>query len=360
MAEAESLVCALLRWHTAHRRDLPWRRTRDPYRIWVSEVMLQQTRVVAAIPYYERFIVRFPTVQALAEADISEVLALWQGLGYYARARSLHRAARLVMERHGGRLPSERAALLALPGIGTYTAGALLSFAFGQDAVALDGNLKRILARVFDYPDEIHRPAAQATLEGYAQALVPHGRARAFNEALMDLGASVCLPRVPRCEACPIAVYCLARARGLEQLRPVRVRRGAVPSLSMLAAYLPREDGRWLMVRRRPQGLLGGLWELPTFALPPEAQEPLAASLATALYRELGLQAHMGDALFCVAHAYTHLRVQVCVYGGSASGEPALDAHETWDALRWLARDELPAYGLTGVAVRILERLAGS
>lgn len=349
----------LLAWYAIHRRDLPWRHTRDPYRIWVSEIMLQQTRVAAVIPYYERFVARFPTVQALAEAELSEVLALWQGLGYYARARSLHRAARAVVERHGGQLPADRAALLALPGIGDYTGGALLSIAFGQDAIALDGNVKRILARVFDYPGEIGRPAAKRELAAHAQALLPPGRARAFNQALMDLGSAVCLPAAPLCGACPIAAFCLARERGTQHLRPVRARRGATPTVTMLAAHIPGEDGRWLMARRRAQGLLGGLWELPVFAVAPDDDTPPAESLAAALHRELGLDAQVGEALFTVAHAYTHLRVRVHVYACRAAGEPELRCDETWDALRWLAEGDLPAHGLTGVAVRILERLYG-
>jgi A/G-specific adenine glycosylase len=359
LPDVKALARALLAWYAVHQRDLPWRNTSDPYRIWVSEIMLQQTRVAAAIPYYERFLARFPTVQALAEADLSQVLALWQGLGYYTRARSLHRAARMVQAQHGGQLPAERAALLALPGIGAYTAGALLSIAFGQDAIALDGNVKRILARLFDYPGEVNRPAAQPDLERYAEALLPPGQARAFNQALMDLGSLVCLPGAPLCSACPIAAFCLAHQRGVEHLRPVRARRGPIPTVEMRAAYIPRPDGRWLMARRRPQGLLGGLWEFPAFAVAPDDDAPPAHSLAAALRRELGLEAQVGEALFTVAHAYTHLRVRVQVYPCQIAGEPTLLGRDTWDALGWLAQDDLADHGLTGVAVRILERLHG-
>ncbi len=357
---AAELADALLAWYAVHRRDLPWRRTKDSYRIWVSEIMLQQTRVTAVIPYYERFLERFPTVRALAEAELSEVLALWQGLGYYARARSLHRAARIVVSEHGGQLPADREALLRLPGIGDYTVGALLSIAFGQDAVALDGNVKRILARLFDYAGESSTTAAKRTLEGYARALLPTGRARQFNQALMDLGTSVCLPGVPACGACPIAPYCLARERGVQELRPLRARRGPNPTVQMVAAYLKRDDGRWLIARRRPQGLLGGLWELPTFSVPSDAGEPLATFLITALQQELHVAAQIGEELLNVAHGYTHFNVRVRVYDCCISGEPALHEHQTWDALHWLAQDELADYGLTGVTVKTLEKLQGT
>ena len=362
---AAELADALLDWYAAHQRDLPWRRTDDPYRIWVSEVMLQQTRVTAVIPYYEHFLTRFATVQALAEAELSEVLALWQGLGYYARARSLHRAARIVVAEHGGQLPADRDALLALPGIGDYTAGALLSIAFGQDAVALDGNVKRILARLFDYDDDIGTTAAQRTLEGHARALLPAGRARAFNQALMDLGTAVCLPGVPACGACPIAAWCLARARGVQEQRPVRTRRGPNPTVQMVAAYAKRDDGRWLIARRRPQGLLGGLWELPSFVVPADANaasasEPPATLLAEALAQELHVGADVGDERLTVAHGYSHFKVRVRVYVCRLSSEPALQEHPTWDALHWLTPDQLADYGLTGVTVKALDQLQGT
>lgn len=353
------LAHALLGWYAAHRRDLPWRRTNDPYRIWVAEVLLQQTRVSAAIPYYERLIERFASIEALASADLAQVLALWQGLGYYARARNLHRAARLLVDRYNGQLPADREALLSIPGIGEYTASALLSIAFGQDAIALDGNLKRILARLFDYGGEITQSSAGPILERHARTLLPPGHAREFNQAFMDLGSAVCLPAMPRCDACPIAPYCLARQRGVQQLRPVRARRSAIPTVEMLAAYIARQDGRLMLARRRPQGLLGGLWELPATSVSLQDSESPTAALAELLRHSLGIDTQPGDELLTVNHAYTHFRVRVRVYAVRTCCEPVLSTPEPWDALAWLARDELADHGLTGVTVKILNKLDG-
>lgn len=359
VSQGGTLAHGLLAWYAEHRRDLPWRRTDDPYRIWVSEIILQQTRVSAAIPYYERLIERFPSVQALASADLAQVLALWQGLGYYARARSLHRAAHLLVARYDGQLPADRESLLSLPGIGAYTASAILSIAFGQDVIALDGNLKRVLARLVDYGDEITLAAAGPTLERHALTLLPSGHAREFNQALMDLGASVCLPGAPLCGACPIAPHCLAKQRGVQHLRPVRAPRSPIPTVDMLAAYINGEDGRWLMVRRLPRGLLGGLWELPSTSLAPQDVGSPMAKLAALLSQELALDAQVGDELLSVTHAYTHFRVRVRVYACRTSCQPVLNKQDTWDALAWLARDELAEHGLTGVTVKILRGIHG-
>ncbi|HEX7089669.1 MAG TPA: A/G-specific adenine glycosylase [Longimicrobiales bacterium] len=249
---------ALLRHYDRHRRDLPWRGTADPYRVWVSEIMLQQTRADVVAPYYERWLERFPTLDALADAELDDVLRAWQGLGYYARARNLHRAARVVRERHGGELPRDAAALRALPGVGAYTAGAIASIAFGEPCPAVDGNVRRVLARLFDLAD-----AAPGTLHDLAARLVPRRRAGDFNQAMMDLGATLCSPRRPACGECPLARWCLARARGTQAERPARRRRPEVPLYDVGTAVLRARDGRLLLVRRPEDGLLGGMWSFP-------------------------------------------------------------------------------------------------
>lgn len=349
--EATALSQALLAWYRARRRDLPWRRTSDPYRIWVAEVMLQQTQVATVIPYYERFLARFPDVRSLAEAELDEVLALWQGLGYYGRVRNLHAAARLLCERHGGAIPSDPGALRSLPGVGAYTAGAVLSIAFGQDEVALDGNVTRVLCRLWDYAQDPRTAEGRKALRHYAQALLPHGQAGEWNQALMELGATLCLPRAPRCGECPLASFCRARALGVQEERPLARPRGELPQRELVAALM-EDGGRILVVRRRPQGLLGGLWELPGGELLPDEDHPQA--LVRILQANLGLEALVEEALDGVRHAYSHFRVLVHLYRCTLQGTPAPSG--PWDGFHWLASDERGAYGLTGVALKALAR----
>ena len=248
----------LLAWFDAHKRDLPWRGVRDPYAVWISEVMLQQTRAGSVAPYYRRWMERFPDVDALAGADLEEVLRLWRGLGYYARARNAHRCAQRVRDRRGGDFPSAATELRALPGIGPYTAAAVASIAFGEAVPAVDGNVRRVVARLFDLADP-----SPAEVRDRAADLMDTARPGDFNEAMMELGATVCTPRSPSCGACPVAAGCRARAAGTVAERPLRRRRQAVPTRTwgVLVAVSPR--GRTLVVRRPPEGLLGGMWEFP-------------------------------------------------------------------------------------------------
>ncbi len=351
-SEALALSQALLAWYRAQRRDLPWRRTSDPYRIWVAEIMLQQTQVATVIPYYERFLARFPDVQALAKAELDEVLALWQGLGYYGRARNLHAAARLVCERHGGIIPSNPHEFRSLPGVGPYTAGAVLSIAFGQDEVALDGNVARVLCRLFNDDQDPRTAKGRKELRRYAQALLPPGQAGELNQALMELGATICLPRAPRCPACPLGVSCRARSLGVQEERPVAKRRGELPRREWVAA-LVEDEGKILAVRRRPQGLLGGLWELPGGEVLPDEEHPQA--LARILRVHLGLEAAVGEQLATVRHAYSHFQVKVHLYRCAVRGTPTPSG--PWDGFHWLASEDYNAYGLTGVTLKALARL---
>lgn len=254
----EAIHERLLAWFDAHKRDLPWRGVGDPYAVWVSEVMLQQTRAGSVVPYYRRWMERFPDVDALAGADLDEVLRLWRGLGYYARARNAHRCAQQVRDAWGGAFPSSADRLKKLPGIGPYTAAAVASIAFGEAVPAVDGNVRRVVARLFDLPDP---PFAE--VRNRAADLMDTARPGDFNEAMMELGATVCTPRSPSCGACPVAAGCRARAAGTVAERPLPRRRRAVPTRTwgVLVAVSPR--GRTLVVRRPPEGLLGGMWEFP-------------------------------------------------------------------------------------------------
>jgi A/G-specific adenine glycosylase len=283
-------VEALLAHFDAHQRDMPWRDTSESYAIWVSEVMLQQTRVDTVRRYYERWMERFPTIEALADADLDDVLREWQGLGYYSRARNLHRAARLVRERHGGVLPGDLASLRALPGVGEYTAGAVASIAFGIAAPAVDGNVRRVLSRLHDLED----PTA-SELRAIAAGMVPPDRPGDFNQALMELGATICTPRSPDCRACPLREGCRARALGTQAQRP-RSRRGKpLPEESVRCVVLLRDAEEVLLVRRPDRGLLAGLWEFPA------ADTPLMAELRSAA-RPIAV-------LVPVVHVFSHRKV---------------------------------------------------
>ncbi|WP_274652898.1 A/G-specific adenine glycosylase [Paenibacillus humicola] len=261
----------LLGWYLENKRDLPWRQNRDPYRIWVSEVMLQQTRVDTVIPYYERFMNKFPTVAALAAAPEDEVLKCWEGLGYYSRARNLQAGAREVVERHGGIIPGDKQAVSALRGIGPYTAGAVLSIAFNEPEPAVDGNVMRVLSRYFCLEDDIAKPSTRAGLERLAASLIPEGAACDFNQALMELGALVCTPKSPGCLTCPVVAHCEGRAAGREHELPVKTKAKPPRPETRLAALVAGSGayaGCVLVRQRADSGLLARMWELPHVADP--------------------------------------------------------------------------------------------
>jgi len=342
----------LLQWFRRHKRDLPWRRTDDPYRIWVAETMLQQTRVARVLDFYGPFLKRFPTVRRLAEADLDDVLVAWAGLGYYGRARNLHRAARAVIRDYRGRLPRSVAALRALPGVGRYSAGAVASIAFGAPAPVVDGNVARVLCRLF----AIRRPPATAdvkeTLWSLAGALVSRRSPGNFNQAMMELGATVCTPANPHCSACPVRDHCEARRLGLEGRLPASRPRRAVPHYDVVVAVIRRGE-RVLVTKRPPVGLLGGLWEFPGGKR--ERGESDAAALRREIREELGVTVRVGRSLCTVKHAYTHFRVTLHAHACTIrSGRPR---PITGDALRWVTADELRRLALPAATVRILDAI---
>ncbi|HXZ12620.1 MAG TPA: A/G-specific adenine glycosylase [Candidatus Sulfotelmatobacter sp.] len=272
----------LLAWFRAHRRDLPWRRSRDPYRIWVAEVMLQQTRIAAVLPYYHRFLRRFPDVRSLARAREEEVLKLWAGLGYYSRARNLHRAAKEIVARHEGKFPRELDAALALPGIGSYTAAAILSIAYNEPLAVLDGNVARVLARLGAMRGDLRAPKMWRELGERANVTLARDAAGDWNQALMELGETICTPQSPRCGECPVSRWCAARARGLTDEIPAVRRKRAPVRIRIAAAVLRDPRGRTILVKdpgAHDGVLFSRMWQFPAVEVAHEPRRELAAHL---------------------------------------------------------------------------------
>lgn len=300
------LTYLLFKWYNAQKRTLPWRDHPDPYAVWVSEIMLQQTRVDTVIPYFEKWMKLFPTVKALASADEQEVLNTWEGLGYYSRARNLHKAAKIVAEKFNGDLPRDLEDLRSLPGIGRYTVGAIASMAFGMDEPTLDGNLRRVFSRLFDVTEFADSPAGEKILWELAARNLPKGQAGDYNQALMDLGATICLPKNPRCLLCPLMSLCKARENGTQELRPVLKPKKQVPSYVHAAAVIV-ERGRVLLSQRPADRLLGGMWEFPNARIDGDPAKALVKGLKAATQ----LQVKRKEALQVIEHAYSHFRVKV-------------------------------------------------
>lgn len=343
----------MLSWYERHRRHLPWRQTDDPYKIWVAEIMLQQTQVATAQPYYERFIAGYPTVHHLAAAPIDDVMKLWEGLGYYARARNLHRAAQMIVEDYDGQLPRSREELLKIPGIGPYTVGAILSIAFGQPEPALDGNVRRVMSRLLLIEDNPRRPAIEREILDELQQLVSTDAPADFNQALMELGATVCVSKSPRCLICPVVEHCQAQAAGRQFDLPVKPKRQSRPHRHVAVGFIWRDDH--LLISRRPSdGLLGGLWELPGGKQ--ETDESLEDCLRREAREELGIEVAVDRHLVTVEHGYSHFSVTLHAFECRwLSGEP--QNIETSD-YAWIPFEQLRNYPLPRGTTKILDALA--
>lgn len=342
----------LLAWYERHRRELPWRGETSPYRIWVSEVMLQQTQVTTVIPYYRRFIKQFPTVADLAVAPLAEVLKAWEGLGYYARARHLHEAALEIVEKKGGDLPKSYAELRTLPGFGDYTAGAVASIAFGEAVPAIDGNVKRVLARLFAIETDISRGEAARQLKNIAAALVAPERPGDWTQALMELGATICLPKSPRCLLCPVREWCEGRRRGLEEQLPVKPVKKALPHYEVAAAVICLDD-KILIAQRPLNGMLGGLWEFPGGKQ--EAGETLSECLQREIWEELGLEIEVGAPITVVKHSYTHFKITLhAFYCRLVSGSPRSLGVADW---RWTTLAEIGSFAFPRTDLKVIEAL---
>ncbi|MBC7996889.1 MAG: A/G-specific adenine glycosylase [Leptolyngbya sp.] len=341
----------LLVWYAQQGRDLPWRHSRDPYRIWISEIMLQQTQVKTVIPYYERWLNQFPAIAPLALASQEQVLKAWEGLGYYARARNLHRAAQILTEQHDSTFPTSLAIALTLPGIGRTTAGGILSAAFDQPVSILDGNVKRVLARLVALQVPPNR--ALKTLWALSEAILDRQQPRDFNQALMDLGATVCTPKRPACPACPWNRHCEAYRLTMQNDLPLSEQRSPLPHKMIGVAVIWHEDGRILIDRRRQEGLLGGLWEFPGGKVEPG--ETIEACIQREIQEELGIEIKVGDRLITIDHAYSHFRVTLNVHHcRHISGEPQpLEC----DEVRWVTLDDLDQFPFPKANTQIIAAL---
>lgn len=330
---------SLSSWYRHNHRPLPWRRTRDPYRIWVSEVMLQQTQVDTVIPYYLRFIERFPTIESLAESDLQAVLTVWEGLGYYARARNLHRAARRLVESQGGRVPPDYGEFRKLPGVGEYIAAAVMSIAFGRPHATVDGNVKRVLARLFRIETPVNGSGGHGIFREKAEELLDLSDPGTFNQALMEMGAVVCMPLNPRCAVCPIVSFCGAHRSGMVDAYPKRAPARSIPTHFVAVGVIHR--GKRVLITRRPsEGLLGGLWEFPGGKV--KEGESAEQACLREIREETGLEVEILRPLARIRHAYSHFRIIMDVFECRwISGRVRLNGPS---AHRWVTIEELEEF----------------
>lgn len=342
--DIKPLQAAILTWYATQLRQLPWRGEQDPYKIWISEVMLQQTQVTTVMPYYERFLTRFPSLESLAAASLDEVLKYWEGLGYYARARNLHRAAQQVVRDYGGQLPATAEALRRLPGFGEYTAGAVASIAFGEAVPAIDGNVKRVISRLFAIDADITRKAGRQALEAHATSLAQTAPdPGTWTQALMELGATLCTPTRPKCLLCPAGQgLCQAQISGLSESLPRKPQRKKTPHYDVAAGVIYEDAGqtRFLIARRPLDGLLGGLWEFPGGKL--EAAESLPQCLEREIREELGISIAVHEKLATVKHAFTHFRITLHAFAATwTGGQPQALGVADW---AWVLLEDLDHY----------------
>ncbi len=343
---------ALLNWFRKNARDLPWRWSRDIYAVWVSEIMLQQTRVETVVPYFERFMRRFPTVKHLALAREDELLRVWQGLGYYTRARNLQRAAQIIFDERNGAFPQTVEEWSQIPGVGRYTAGAIASIALGIRAPVLDGNVKRVLARLFSIRDALENAQVRKRLWEMAGDLVPPKYPGDFNQAMMELGARICTPKRPLCTECPVRKVCEALEQGYVEELPTRTQRKKIPHYEVVAAVI-RKNGRYLLGKRPSGGMLGGLWEFPGGKV--ERGENHEQALIRELREEMGIEIEVGPYLVMVEHTYSHFRITLHVYEcRHRAGTPRPEYHQE---IKWILPSRLEDYPLPAADLKFLDLL---
>lgn len=342
----------LVRWYASLARDLPWRRTTDPYRIWISEIMLQQTTVVAVIPYFERFLARFPTVAHLAKAEQSEVLRFWEGLGYYSRARNLHRAANVIVDQHAGKFPTDLETLLSLPGIGRYTAGAIASFAFNLRAPIVEANTLRLYCRLLAYDGDPRSKEGQQVLWSFAEQVLPHKDPGRLNQAMMELGATVCSPREPRCEACPVRSHCSAAREGIQDSVPRPKARIAITDVTEVSIAVQNRR-QYLLRRRTEKERWAGLWDFIRFEIDCDNQTINKAHLIESVLERTGLSIEMGPLIAELKHGVTRYKITLkCFRASRIKGR--LVTNEEW---KWVEPADFDHYPLSVTARQFADRL---
>ena len=340
----------LLQWFKKNKRDLPWRKTRAPYAIWVSEIMLQQTQVATVIPYYQKFLKSFPTIHHLAKSDLSKVLRVWEGLGYYSRARNLHRSSQIVLSRFHGKIPDTLKDLISLPGIGQSTAGAILSFAFHKEAPILDGNAKRVLSRLFAVSGSPGERKTEQILWQISESLIPKGFSNPFNQALMDLGSMLCTPKHPQCPRCPLHRFCKGRTSGEPERFPSKSIKKKIPHIEALSAVI-QKDGKVLLNQRPPKGLLGGLWEFPNWRIEGKQRSRLRLRLRNYIKKEMGMNVKVKESMGTFQQTYSHFKLTLSVFycqhlNGKGKG-------------KWVPIRNLALYPMSRIHRRIAEMIVG-
>ncbi len=352
----DALSRSLLQWYQTSGRDLPWRKTCDPYKIWISEIMLQQTQVRTVLPYFDRWLNLFPTLETLANAPLQSVLKAWEGLGYYARARNIHRAAMVIMERFSGQFPDTLENAMSLPGIGRTTAGGILSSAFNLPLPILDGNVKRVLSRLINLPVPPDR--SLAALWEISESLVPLNQGRDFNQAFMDLGATVCIPKIPNCLVCPWNGFCKSYNLGVQNQRPMTEPKAPVShkTIGVAVIWNSNQDNSILIDRRKPEGLLGGMWEFPGGKVEPG--ETIPECIKREIQEELGIEIAVDESLMTIDHAYSHFKVTLHVYHcRHLSGIPQTIE---CDEIQWVTLSELNEYPFPTANLKIIQALQQS
>ncbi|MBI4766149.1 MAG: A/G-specific adenine glycosylase [Deltaproteobacteria bacterium] len=342
----------LIAWFQKHQRDLPWRVRRAPYSTWISEIMLQQTQVQQVVPYYHRFMERFPNIRSLAKATILEVLKVWEGMGYYSRARNLHQAAQIIVGRFAGKIPVDLQKLNELPGIGRSTAGAILSLAYNQPYAILDGNIRRVLIRFFNINQDSEKTTTIKKLWSLSQNILPLQNAGLFNEALMELGALICTPKNPACSPCPLNRRCAGFSSGCPEALPVKKQKKPIPHFDVTAAVI--QNGKKILITQRPEkGLLGGLWEFPGGKK--EAGESLEQCLKREIQEELNIEIRVGDRFMQVRHAYTHFKITLhCFFCRKLKGRILPLGVKDF---RWVYPDELEKFPFPRADQKVIEFL---
>jgi len=349
VALKEKIQTKLLDWFKKNKRDLPWRKTLDPYAIWISEIMLQQTQVATVIPYYEKFLKTFPTVRSLARVNLSKVLKIWEGLGYYSRARNLHQASRIIANHLKGKIPETPKDLLSLPGIGRYSAGAILSIAYNKETPILDGNVKRVLSRLFVVSG--HPKKTEKILWPLSEFLIPKGSPGAFNQALMDLGSMICTPQKPNCLGCPLKNLCQGYLSGKPESFPLRSVKKKVPHIEAIAAVI-QKNGKVLLRQRPPRGLLGGLWEFPNWKIEEKRRLRLRLELRNYIKKEMGMDVEVKEPIGTFHQTYSHFKLTLHVF--------ECDPLEGKGKGKWVSTKKLDRLPLSRIHRRIAVQKLGS